>query len=134
MKLYPIRPGADAVAEHFKKMSKGLLPRSRTYKHSGYGVIGSRLSTGTATIMKRGKVDDRPVVVREMTPAEVGLQQARSELSATARKTGGTKPTSRNGRRQSRPRRAQSNKSKRKAPKKKTTKKKKTSKPRDNFS
>ena len=132
MKLYPVRPGADAVAEHFKKMSKGLLPRSRTYKHSGYGVIGSRLSTGSATIMKRGKVDDRPVVVREMTPAEVGLQQARSELSATARKTG-TKPASRNRRRQSRPRRAQSNKSKRKAPKKKK-KKKKTSKPRDNFS
>jgi len=81
-----VRPNAAAVVEHFQKMSKGLLPkRSGAYKQYGYGMIGSRLSLGGHTVMKP-RVDNRPVVVKQMTPAEAGLQQARAELSATAQK------------------------------------------------
>ena len=87
MKLFPVRPDVGAVTAHFKQMSQGLLPRRGD--QIGYGMLGSRLRFSGHSLVKRPKSDDRPVVVKQVTAAEQGLQQAKSELAAAhARKRG----------------------------------------------
>ena len=91
MKLYPVRPDVASVKEHFRKMSQGLLPRTpAAYRQMGFGMVGSRLRLGGHTLIRRPP-NGTSVVVKEVTPAEVGVQQARAALAATALKNG-TKP------------------------------------------
>ena len=81
MKLYAIAPNANLVAKHFEQMAKGQLPRSRD-QHTGYGFLGSRFRLGSYTQMKGGAESKQPQTVRGITPTEVGIQQAKSELQA----------------------------------------------------
>ena len=89
MRLYPVRPDTTAVTDHFKKMSRGELPRtSRSRRQVGFGMVGSRLSIGGHTMMKPRKRKE-PVVVKETTAVEAGVQQAKSAIaSATAQRRG----------------------------------------------
>ena len=147
MRLFPVRPDTGAVALHFKKMSQGLLPR--TGAQIGYGMLGSRLRFAGHSLVKP-RSDNRPVVVKQVTPAEVGLQQAKSELAATHARKSGIKRAPRRSSSQLKAGRAKKQKKKKKKTKTATTtakrgknqKKKKKKKPRskakgkrkDNFS
>jgi hypothetical protein len=81
MRLYAIAPNANLVAKHFEQMAKGQLPRSRD-QHTGYGFLGSRFRLGSYTQMKGGAESKQPQTVHGITPTEVGIQQAKSELQA----------------------------------------------------
>ena len=90
MRLYPVRPDIATVTEHFKKMSRGDLPR--TPRQMGFGMVGSRLKLGGHTLMvpkkKKKEEPKRPsVVVKETTAVEAGVQRAQSALSAQKRGT-----------------------------------------------
>lgn len=92
MKLYPVAPNADMVAKHFERMARGQLPTARD-QHIGYGFLGSRVKFGSYTHMKGGAESKQPKTVHGITPTEVGIQQAKSELQAQTRiiKKKGTK-------------------------------------------
>ena len=129
LRLFSIRPDVGAVTDHFRKMSKGLLPRppGGGRRQTGFGAVGSRLRLGAHTIMKKPTASTGQVVVREITAAEVGRQQARSELSATAQKRG-TKSRPRKASAQSRGGRSKTQHRQKKKKKKKTPKKQKPKK------
>ena len=147
MKLYPIRPDVGAVTAHFKQMSEGRLPGRGA--QVGYGMLGSRLRFSGHSLVKRPKSDNRPVIVKQVTAAEQGLQQAKSELAAAHARKRGIKRGPRSSSSQSRSKKQPAKKKKKQQPAKKKTsattqrrsqkKKKKTgrktsTKRRDNFS
>lgn len=71
MKLYPLAPDASAVAKHFERMARGEL---------------QKISTATGQVGFGGytqlRASTTPVTVNQITPVEVGVQQAKSELKA----------------------------------------------------
>ena len=82
MKLYPIAPDAESVARHFDRMASGKVHTSRGQR-AGYGFLGSRINLGSYSVMKGGAgTKENPQTVRGITPTEVGIQQAKSELQA----------------------------------------------------
>jgi hypothetical protein len=125
MKLYPIRPDVGAVTAHFKQMSEGRLPGRGA--QVGYGMLGSRLRFSGHSLVKRPKSDNRPVIVKQVTAAEQGLQQAKSELAAAHARKRGIKRGPRSSSSQSRSKKqpAKKKKKKRQPAKKKSTQRKK---------
>ena len=82
MKLYPIAPDAESVARHFDRMASGKVHTS-CGQRAGYGFLGSRINLGSYSVMKGGAgTKENPQTVRGITPTEVGIQQAKSELQA----------------------------------------------------
>jgi hypothetical protein len=82
MKLYPIAPNAESVARHFERMASGRVHTTRGQR-AGYGFLGSRINLGSYTVMKGGAgTKENPQTVRGISPTEVGIQQAKSELQA----------------------------------------------------
>ncbi len=82
MKLYPIAPDAESVARHFDRMASGKVHTS-CGQRAGYGFLGSRINLGSYSVMKGGAGSkENPQTVRGITPTEVGIQQAKSELQA----------------------------------------------------
>ena len=85
MKLYPLAPDAEEVARHFERMARGELPDAWR-RQVGYGFVGSRLRLGGHTRMTMGKsvgAEKNPgALIKQVTPVEVGVQQAMSELAA----------------------------------------------------
>jgi hypothetical protein len=85
MKLYPIAPNAESVARHFERMASGRVHTTRGQR-AGYGFLGSRINLGSYSVMKGGAgTKENPQTVRGISPTEVGIQQAKSELQAQGR-------------------------------------------------
>jgi len=80
MKLYPFAPDPQDVNRHFVRMAKGVL-KGRHSSQVGFGFAGSRLRFDGATTLESGRRSPDPVV-KQVTPTQVGIQQARSELMA----------------------------------------------------
>ncbi len=88
MKLFPEAPDPQRVNNHFLKMAKGELHGRRV--QVGYGFAGSRLNLNASSrLEKQGSSPE--MVVKQVTPGQVGVQQARSQLLANElkRKTAG---------------------------------------------
>ncbi len=81
MKLYSFHPDASSVARHFQSMARGEL-KDQTRRQIGYGHVGSKLKIGGGSVMKRLDEKKAPAVLQQVTPVEVGLQQANAELTA----------------------------------------------------
>ncbi len=90
MRLYSIAPDPHRVNSHFMKMAKGELNGKRV--QVGYGFAGSRLNVNASSrLEKAGSQSSPELVVNQITPGQVGVQQARSQLLANElkRKTTG---------------------------------------------
>jgi hypothetical protein len=81
MKLYPFAPDPQGVKRHFEKMIRGELPPASS-DQIGYGLLGSRMRLGSYTRVSNGGGGVKGAVIKVMSPTEVGLQQAKSALSA----------------------------------------------------
>ena len=91
MKLYSFHPDALSVARHFQSMARGEL-KDQMRRQVGYGRVGSKLKIGNGTVMRRRPLEDeKTAVLQQVTPVEVGLQQANAELAArrVSKKKGG---------------------------------------------
>ena len=80
MRLYGAPPDPEEVNRHFVRMAKGEL-KGQKNGQVGFGVAGSRLTYDGASTLQRG-VHSPQVTVKHVTPTEVGIQQARSQLMA----------------------------------------------------
>ncbi len=124
----------------------------------GFGFAGSRLNVNGSSRMEGAKSSQKEVVVQNLSPAQIGVQQARSRLLANEvrQKTGGKqikrllgvgsrqKPsgggkrkTSTIGKSKAKPKKSQPKKKKKqqkKTKKKNPSQKKKSTRTRDNFS
>ncbi len=81
MRLYPLAPDPEAVRRHFTKMARGEIKSMNG--QSGFGFAGSRVRLGGGSILSRQKGETgQGVTVERMTPSEVGVRQARSQLLA----------------------------------------------------
>jgi hypothetical protein len=92
MRLYPLAPDPEQVRKHFIKMAKGEIKTLSS--QTGFGFAGSRVRMGGGSVMLP---PDKSVTVNRMTPSEVGVRQARSQLIAgklNNRKSGIKRPRS----------------------------------------
>lgn len=82
MRIYPLAPDAEEVRSHFVDMAKnGVKPVAR--RRVGWGFAGTRLKLGGRSILRGSGpgTGKRPVAMQPMVPAEVGVQQARLEVT-----------------------------------------------------
>jgi hypothetical protein len=129
MRLYPLAPDPEQVRKHFIKMAKGEIKTLSS--QTGFGFAGSRVRMGGGSVMLP---PDKSVTVNRMTPSEVGVRQARSQLIAGElnRKSGIKRPRSASSRqkveRKRTSKRSSSSKDRGKKKKNKKQKKKQTKK------
>ena len=85
MRIYPLAPDAASVQRHFLQVARGELERNgRKERQIGFGNVGSRFRWPGGASILRPSQDGQGAQLKEqlVTPGEVGVQQARSELVA----------------------------------------------------
>ena len=82
MKLYTLSPETESIKKHFEDMARGRLNQAE--KKGGWGTLGSRRHGAGVTTMSGGSgiKEKAGAVLQMVSPTEIGIQLARSQISA----------------------------------------------------